>query len=178
MKRIYKKYKILIFLCLLCLIVNVYVKIDLLANQSDRIASLQKMTSRARMDNDTAAGRQGDKKTDVSIHLSKLMSTIETRPHLVQYTDRIAKLIDKNRVTLKENLVFEIKEAEMPFLVKYDSLFTVEGSYENIKRFISDIQNTRALFYVRSADMAALETDSQKLALHMGISVYFKKEQA
>ncbi len=173
----YKKYRVLIFLCILFIAGNVYVKTHLFEKQLQRVSSLQTMISKARSDNKAAASRQGNTKTDLTMHLSKIMSAIDTKPYLGPYIDQVAKLIDKNRVRLDKGLVFEVKEAGMPFLVQYDSLFTVEGSYENIKLFISDMQNIRSLSYVRSAKMSQLEPGTNKLSLKMGISVYFKKRQ-
>ncbi|WDP90746.1 MAG: hypothetical protein HUN04_13985 [Desulfobacter sp.] len=175
MKRIYKKYRLLIFLCIFCIAANVHVKTYLLDKQLQRIASLQKMTSESRSNSKDAVSITANAKTGVSIHLAKILSDIGTKPYLGQYIDQVAKLIDKNRVSLDKDLVFEAKETDIPVLVKYDSLFTVKGNYENIKQFLADMQNIRALSSVRSATISPLEPGTNKLALHVGISVYFKK---
>lgn len=177
-----KKYKILLAVCSVMILCNIFAKISILDDQAYKISLLQKVLSAARSE----TGIKMEKKLTPAQVVKKEMilgveKTLQQIPAALSFTELAAKLrllIDKNQLMVKDSLVFRPEKTKMPALVKYHTQFSVNGDYGNIKGFISDLQNVPGLLYLESVKIVRIDANEPLLKLSLGISLFFKKSAA
>ncbi len=178
MIRLFKKYRLLLFICTLCIAANFFAKAYLIKAQAERILYLQKLASATRLNVAKPGSDQYASNRQTADALSKLLSDVDGEHHMPRYADQISFLVEKNRLRLEKDLVFAAREDNIPFLTKYSSRFTVKGKYADLKKFLADIQNIRGLSYIDLLEISSSRPVKNSVSLSIGIHVYFKKGRA
>lgn len=173
-----KKYKILIAVCSVTILCNIFAIFSILDEQAYKILVLQKVLSAARSE----TGFKMEKKltpaqAEKKAVTSGVEKTLEQIPAALSFTELAAKLrllIDTNQLTVKDSLVFKPEKTKMPALIKYHTKFSVNGEYGKIKGFISDLQNEPGFLYLESVKIVRITPNEPQLKLSLGISLFFR----
>ena len=174
-----KKYKIIVFVCFIAIIFNMVAKIYLVNEQSKKISILQKVVAVAR----SGSYLDPDKKPAHHIFteqddINKIIRKISGEFLLTEFAAEIMALIDKNHLFVEDSLIFKPEKIKQPDLLKYNTNIIVTGSYIQIKKLISDIQNLSGLSFLNSPSLVRTKDNQNKVKLNVELSVFFKSEAA
>jgi Tfp pilus assembly protein PilO len=170
-----KKYKIIIGVCIVVILGNIYGKFAVLDEQTYNIALFEKVMSAARSQNRVNMDQKLNPAEKMESDMGKIVQQIPQALSLTESAAKLRFLIDRNKLAVKDSLVFRHEKSKMPVLVKYYTQFSVNGSYKKIKGFISDLQNVPGLLYLDSVKIVRLEENEAGLKLSLGVSILFKK---
>lgn len=170
-----KKYKIIIAVCIVVILGNIYAKFAVLDEQTYKIAVFQTVMSSSRSQNRVNMEKKLTPAEKMTSDMEKIIRQIPRALSFTELAARVRFLIDRHQLSVKDSLVFRPEKAEMAALVKYHTQFSVNGSYKKIKGFISDLQNVPGLLYLDSVKIARSEENEAGLKLSLGITLFFKR---
>ncbi len=170
-----KKYKIILAVCVVVILGNIYAKFAVIDEQTYKIAVFQKVMSSSRSQNLVKMEKKLNPAEKMTSDMEKIIQQIPRALSFTELAARVKFLIDRHKLSVKDSLVFSPEKSKMPSLVSYHTQFSVNGSYKKIKGFISDLQNVPGLLYLDSVKIVRLEEDEERLKLSLGISMFFKK---
>lgn len=170
-----KKYKIIIAVCVVIILGNIYAKFAILDEQTDKIAVFQKVMSAARSQNLITMEKKDDPAERMASDMEKIIRQIPRALSFTELAARVRFFIDRHQLGVTDSLVFKPERSTMPTLLKYHTQFSVNGSYKKIKGLISDLQNVPGLLYLDSVKIVRVEENEAGLRLSMGITLFFKR---
>jgi Tfp pilus assembly protein PilO len=169
-----KKYKIIIAVCIVIILGNIYAKFAILDEQVYSIILVQKEMSSSRSQNTGNMGKKINPAEKMRSDMGKIIQQIPRVLSLTELAARLKFLIDRNKLEVKDSLVVKPEKSKSA-LVKYHTQFSVSGNYKKIKGIISDLQNVPGLLYLDSVKIVRLEENGSQLKLSLGVSIFFKK---
>lgn len=170
-----KKYRIILLVCCVALICNVFAKIYFLDKQSQRIALLQKVVAAARSGSYLEKKKSEPHRPNRE-NMIRIFGLIPEEFMFTEYAARIRSLIDRNSLTTEENLVFRPEKSDRKDILTYSTRINVSGSYAKVKHLISDIQNMPGLAYIEGPSMVRMKGAAGRIRLDLKLLVFFKKD--
>lgn len=170
-----KKYKIIIAVCVVVILGNIYAKFAVIEEQAYKIVLFQQVMSAARSQNLIPMEKKLNPVEKMTSDMEKIIRQIPRALSFTELAARVRFLIDRHHLGVKDSLVFRPGKSKMTALVKYHTQVSVNGNYKKIKGFISDLQNVPGLLYLDSVKIVRVEENEAPLKLSLGISIFFKK---
>lgn len=170
-----KKLKLGILVCLVIILGNMGLRFFLLNDQVGQVAELQQTLSRVRNPsglhrisvNETGPGLEND--------IEKIYREIPSIFHLIDYGTDIRKLMDKNRLVIRDSLVFIPAKTQVRKLIRFNTRIVAEGSYPDIKAFLADVCNLPGLVYINTVQLARQKDDRSRIQLGLELSLIFQQ---
>lgn len=167
-----KKYKIII--CIFCVFIalNLIVKYSVIQDQAHKISILEKGAVKARK------GSQNQPGAGIIKEEEEIKKIFNALPEFVSFTEHVVtirELIDTNRLTLEDSLIFVPEKTEKPDLLQFHSNIRVVGDYGKIKQFIADIQNLPGLNHMSAVNITREKDAPDRIKLSLDLAVFFKR---
>jgi len=170
-----KKFNMGILVCLVIILGNIGARFFLVKDQVDQVAELQQTLSQVR--NPSGLHRILAKETGSlpAKDIEKIYGVIPSAFHLTDYGTDIRSLMDKNRLIIKDSLVFIPAETRVPNLLRFNTRIAANGSYPDIKAFLADVSNLPGLVYMNTVQLARQKNDRSRIQLTLDLSLIFQK---
>lgn len=170
-----KKCNLGILVCLVVILGNMGARFFLVKGQVDQVAALQQTLSRVRHPSglhrisadETGSGLEND--------IEKIYGKIPSTFHLIDYGTDIRNLMDKNRLSIRDSLVFIPAETQVPNLLRFSTRIAAEGSYPDIKAFLADICNLPGLVYINTVQLERQKDARSRIQLALDLSLIFQQ---
>ena len=170
-----KKVNMGILVCLLIIMGNMGMRFFLVKDQIDQVAGLQQTLSQIR--NPSASNRTLSKETGslLAKDLEKIYGVIPSAFHLTGYGTDIRRMMEKNRLSIRDSLVFMPAETQVPNLLRFNTRIAAEGSYPDIKAFLADVCNLQGLVYINTVQLERQKNERSRIQLTLDLSLIFQK---
>ena len=173
--RMEKYHKIIIFVCMAVLLLNVVVLFLWIGQQRKSLQGIQRSIF---MEQRRPAAGKDEREWDLNARVEYDINRMAERiPHIFSLTrqaGKIASLADRNHLFSEKGMLFKPEKTNHPFLVNYSTTMTLKGDYSRLKGFIADIQNLPELLFMD--ELSFTRTPDRTLSLKLKISLYFKGE--
>jgi Tfp pilus assembly protein PilO len=170
-----KKFNLGILVCLVIILGNMGARFFLLKDQVGQVAELQQTLSRFR--NPSGLHRILEKKTGPGLEndIEKIFGEIPSIFHLISYGTDIRKLMDKNRLSIRDSLVFIPAETQVPKLIRFNTRIAADGLYPDIKAFLADVCNLPGLVYINTVQLERQKEDRSRIHMALELSLIFQQ---
>jgi len=173
-----KKYKIIIFVCIVAIFCNIAAKISIIDEQNKKVSIFQKVLAAARSGSYLTPAVPVQQVFTEQDDIKKIIHKIPEEFSLTEYAAGIRELIDENHLLIKKSLIFTPEKTKNSNLLKYNTKVVVTGDYIQIKKLISDILSLPGLVYLNSARLVREKEDQGKVKFDFKLSVFFKRGTA
>ncbi len=173
-----KKYKIILFACAIILVCNFVAKIYFVNQQSTRIIILQKVVAAARGGRYIKPIKPALAEKPLENDLQKILKKIPEEFLFTDYAAKIRLLIDKNKLSVENSLVFVPEKIKREDVLNYSTRIRVKGDYGKLKSLLSDFQNLPGLVLIDSVEMTRLKEYPDVIQMNLHLFVYFKRGKA
>ncbi len=173
-----KKFKIIIFICIIALFSNFIAKIYFVDRQNNKITVLQKVLISTRSRDSHKMDEALLQKLDYKDDIKKIFKQIPEEFFFTEYAVKIRSLFDRNQLLVEDSLVFTPGKSKHPDMLKYNTKITVKGSYRNIKKLMADLQSLPGLVYIESPSMVKTMENPHTIQLDLELFVLFRRNAA
>ena len=180
-----KKYKIILAACVVSIFCVSLVKFYFISEQEKRIVMLQKTLAAARNNSYLKADKLPEKQVEKNVEKEQVKAVLDQVPEeflFTEYASNIRGLVDRNRLTLNQSLVFKHEKIKgsntegIDGLIQYATRLSVTGKYSRIRKLIADLQNLNGLVIFESLRLKKDKSGRNSVRMDMDLSVIFKKD--
>jgi Tfp pilus assembly protein PilO len=170
-----KKVNMGILVCLVIILGNMGARVFLLTDQVDQVAELQQTLSRIR--SPSVLHQMSAKETGFGLEndIENIYGKIPTTFYLIDYGTDIRNLMDKNRLNIRDSLVFTPAETQVPDLIRFNTRIEADGSYPDIKAFLADVSNLPGLVFSNTVRLERRKEDRSRVQLTLDLSLIFQQ---
>jgi Tfp pilus assembly protein PilO len=170
-----KKINLGILVCLVIILGNIGMRFFLLTDQVDQVAELQQILSRVRNPSGLHRISANEKMSGLETDMEKIYGEIPSIFHLIGYGTDIRKLVDKNRLNIRDSLIFIPAETQVPKLIRFNTRVAADGSYPDIKAFLADVCNLPGLVFINTVQLERQKDDRSRIQLALDLSLIFQQ---
>lgn len=171
-----KKFNVGILVCLVIILGNIGARFFLVKDQIDQVTRLQQSLSQIRKPSGLHQISVNETGRVLEKDIEKIYTMIPSAFHLVDYGTDIRDLMDKNRLNIRDSLVFIPAETQVPDLLRFNTRIEADGQYPDIKAFLADIYNLPGLVYINTVQLERQQDDRSRIQLILNLALIFQKE--
>lgn len=161
--------------CLALLLLNVFFYVFYIRSQQQQVRELQVRYSRQRAELAQLSKTAGGK--ELQARQEAVLEAFENRlPQKVAFTEKAAEidqLLRKNGLRV-EKMSFTPSEAKELALWEYATTLSVKGSYDGLKGFLADLQNSPSLFSIEKLSFEKDLEDNGPLEMTLSLATFFR----
>jgi Tfp pilus assembly protein PilO len=170
-----KKFNLGILMCLVIILGNMGVRFFLVNDQVGQVAELQQTLSRVRNPSGFHWISANETGKELETDIEKIYGEIPSIFHLIGYGTDIRNLVDKNRLVIRDSLVFIPAEIQVPELIRFNTRIAANGTYPDIKAFLADVCNLPGLVYINTVQLERQKDDRSRVQLALDLSLIFQQ---
>lgn len=173
-----KYFKVIILVCCaLGLFCNVIAKKYFITPQNNRIIILQQVAKAARGGH-YIKKEKASSPVVVGDEFQKVKAGLPSAATFTRHVALIAALVEKHRLQVEQNLVFEPIETEHPELQGFRASISVQGSYAGVKKLLAEIQNIAGISYIDKLKMSRVKEGRNRIKMDANLVIFFRQGAA